>query len=36
MIRPGVAIPMHYGYATGDDPQRFASLVASHATVLIL
>jgi L-ascorbate metabolism protein UlaG (beta-lactamase superfamily) len=36
MIRPSVAIPMHYGYATGGDPQQFASLVTSAATVLIL
>ena len=35
-IRPTVAIPMHYGYATGGDPDKFASLVASDATVLIL
>jgi len=35
-IRPRVAIPMHYGYATGGDPQQFASLVASDATVVIL
>jgi len=36
IIRPRVAIPMHYGYATGGDPQQFASLVASSATVVIL
>jgi len=36
IIRPRVAIPMHYGYATGGDPQQFASLVASAATVVIL
>jgi L-ascorbate metabolism protein UlaG (beta-lactamase superfamily) len=36
MIRPTVAIPMHYGYATGGDPEKFASLVGADATVVIL
>ncbi len=36
MIRPKTAIPMHYGYATGGDPQRFASLVGSEATIVVL
>ncbi len=36
MIRPKTAIPMHYGYATGGDPQRFASLVGADATVVVL
>lgn len=36
MIRPKTAIPMHYGYATGGDPQRFASLVGSDASVVVL
>ncbi len=36
MIRPKAAIPMHYGYATGGDPQRFASLVGSDASVVVL
>ncbi len=36
MIRPKAAIPMHYGYATGGDPQRFASLVGADATVIVL
>ncbi len=36
MIRPKTAIPMHYGYATGGDPQRFASLVGPDATVIVL
>ncbi len=36
MIRPKTAIPMHYGYATGGDPQRFASLVSADATVVVL
>ena len=35
-IRPSVAIPMHYGYATGGDPERFASLVGSDAAVTVL
>ena len=26
-MKPKVVIPMHYGYATGGDPQKFASLV---------
>jgi len=36
MIRPGVVIPMHYGYATGGDPAKFASLVGSDAAVAVL
>lgn len=36
MIRPKVAIPMHYGYATGGDPERFATLVGTEATVVVL
>jgi len=36
MIRPKVAIPMHYGYATGGDPDKFASLVGPDATVVVL
>jgi L-ascorbate metabolism protein UlaG (beta-lactamase superfamily) len=36
MIRPKVAIPMHYGYATGGDPEKFAALVGSDATVVVL
>jgi L-ascorbate metabolism protein UlaG (beta-lactamase superfamily) len=36
IIRPSVAIPMHYVYATGGDPQQFATLVASDATVVTL
>lgn len=36
MIKPKTAIPMHYGYATGGDPQRFASLVGADATVIVL
>ena len=36
MIRPGVVIPMHYGYATGGDPEKFASLVGSDAAVAVL
>jgi len=35
-VRPKVAVPMHYGYATGGDPQRFASLVGKAAEVVIL
>jgi len=36
MIGPKVVIPMHYGYATGGDPDKFASLVGSDASVVIL
>lgn len=36
MIRPRVVIPMHYGYATGGDPEKFASLVGPDAAVVIL
>lgn len=35
-IKPKVTIPMHYGYATGGDPQKFASLVGSAAQVIVL
>jgi len=35
-MKPIVAIPMHYGYATGGDPQKFASLVGEAAQVVIL
>ena len=35
-IRPKVAVPMHYGYATGGDPRKFASLVGKAAEVVIL
>ena len=36
MIRPKVVIPMHYGYATGGDPEKFTSLVGSDAAVAVL
>ncbi len=36
MIRPKVTIPMHYGYATAGDPQRFASLVGAESLVVVL
>ena len=36
MMRPRVVIPMHYGYATGGDPEKFASLVGRDAAVVIL
>ncbi len=35
-LKPKVVIPMHYGYATGGDPQKFASLVGTAAQVVIL
>ncbi len=36
LMRPRVVIPMHYGYATGGDPEKFASLVGADAAVIIL
>lgn len=36
VIKPKYAIPMHYGYATGGDPQKFKSLVGTAAKVEIL
>ncbi len=36
LIRPAAVIPMHYGYATGGDPERFRSLVGAAADVHIL
>ena len=36
LIKPRVAIPMHYGYATGGDPNRFKELVGDAAKVHIL
>jgi L-ascorbate metabolism protein UlaG (beta-lactamase superfamily) len=35
-LRPKVAVPIHYGYATGGDPRKFASLVGEAAEVVIL
>ena len=35
-VRPKVVVPMHYGYATGGDPRKFASLVGNAAEVVIL
>jgi len=35
-VRPKVAVPMHYGYATAGDPHKFASLVGQAAEVVIL
>lgn len=35
-LKPGVVIPMHYGYGTGGDPKRFATLVGDAAQVVIL
>jgi L-ascorbate metabolism protein UlaG (beta-lactamase superfamily) len=36
VIQPKVVIPIHYGYGTGGDPQKFASLVGAAARVVIL
>jgi L-ascorbate metabolism protein UlaG (beta-lactamase superfamily) len=35
-IKPKTVIPMHYGYATGGDPEKFAFLVGDSANVVIL
>jgi L-ascorbate metabolism protein UlaG (beta-lactamase superfamily) len=35
-LKPKAVIPMHYGYATGGDPKRFATLVGDAAQVIIL
>ena len=35
-LKPGVAIPIHYGFATGGDPNQFKELVGSAARVEIL
>jgi L-ascorbate metabolism protein UlaG (beta-lactamase superfamily) len=35
-LKPGVAIPIHYGFATGGDPEQFKQLVGSAAQVEIL
>lgn len=36
LIKPKAAIPMHYGYATAGDPQKFKELVDGAADVYIL
>lgn len=36
MLKPKVAIPIHYGFATGGDPNKFKQLVGNHAQVRIL
>ena len=35
-IKPRIAIPMHYGYATAGDPNRFKTSIGDAATVHIL
>jgi L-ascorbate metabolism protein UlaG (beta-lactamase superfamily) len=35
-LRPKVVIPIHYGYATGGDPKRFATLVGDATQVILL
>jgi L-ascorbate metabolism protein UlaG (beta-lactamase superfamily) len=35
-IRPKTVVPMHYGYATGGDPERFRSLVGDAAIVEVI
>lgn len=36
VIQPRWVIPMHYGYATGGDPERFRRRVGSAAGVVVL
>lgn len=36
MLKPRCAIPMHYGYATGGDPEKFRSLVQAGIRVEVL
>ncbi|MBI2871791.1 MAG: MBL fold metallo-hydrolase [Chloroflexi bacterium] len=36
MIKPRHVIPMHYGYATGGDPEKFRTLVGNAAQVHVL
>lgn len=36
LLKPRIAIPMHYGFATGGDPNRFKQLVGAAAQVEIL
>ena len=36
LIKPKIAIPMHYGYATGGDPNKFKESIGDAATVHIL
>ncbi|MCL0044416.1 MBL fold metallo-hydrolase [Dehalococcoidia bacterium] len=35
-LKPRIAIPMHYGFATGGDPKRFRELIGDAAQVEIL
>ena len=35
-IKPKVVIPMHYGYATGGDPEKFKAMVGDSARVEVL
>jgi|TARA_Y100000994_G_scaffold35395_1_gene26017 L-ascorbate metabolism protein UlaG (beta-lactamase superfamily) len=36
MLKPGTVIPVHYGFATGGDPEKFKSLINSGINVEIL
>ncbi len=36
MLKPRIAIPMHYGYATAGDPNKFKQLVGKAAQVEII
>ncbi|PKB66967.1 MAG: hypothetical protein BZY82_04475 [SAR202 cluster bacterium Io17-Chloro-G3] len=36
LIKPTIAIPMHYGFATAGDPEKFKDQLAATTTVYIL
>lgn len=36
MVRAAAVVPMHYGFATGGDPARFAQAVGQKARVIVL
>tara|TARA_B110001454_G_scaffold177532_1_gene170059 strand:- start:1390 stop:2079 length:690 start_codon:yes stop_codon:yes gene_type:complete len=36
MLKPSTVIPVHYGFATGGDPEKFKSLISSGINVEIL
>ncbi|MEE8443150.1 MAG: hypothetical protein V3S37_05310, partial [Dehalococcoidia bacterium] len=36
MVKAATVVPMHYGFATGGSPQRFALAVGDTAQVVVL
>lgn len=36
MLKPRIAIPMHYGFATGGDPEKFKGSIGGSAEVHVL